>query len=260
MNRPAPYRLVVLRHGQSEWNAAGLFTGWENAHLTAHGELEAIRAGTLLAEHDVLPAFAHTSLLRRTIRTTDLALAAADRDWIPVRRSWRPTAGTTARSRAGPRPTCSAARREAVQALAPLIRRATAAVRRGQLLCAVRRPPVPGPAVRGAAPHRILADVSARLLPYWQDAIVPDLRAGGCLSHGNTLRALVKQLESIPDDLIAELDIPTGIPLVYELGPDLRPDALGGQYLDPHAARDAIEAIKNQGRAAPAAALERDRP
>ena len=89
MSRPAPYRLVVLRHGQSEWNAAGLFTGWENAHLTAHGELEAARAGTLLAEHGVLPAFAHTSLLRRTIRTTDLALAAADRDWIPVRRSWR---------------------------------------------------------------------------------------------------------------------------------------------------------------------------
>jgi 2,3-bisphosphoglycerate-dependent phosphoglycerate mutase len=107
-----------------------------------------------------------------------------------------------------------------------------------------------------------LADVSARLLPYWRDAIAPDLRAGGCVlivSHGNTLRALVKQLESIPDDLIADLDIPTGIPLVYELGPDLRPDALGGQYLDPHAARDAIEAIKDQGLAAPAA-LERDRP
>ena len=89
MRRPGPYRLVVLRHGQSEWNAAGLFTGWENAHLTGHGELEAARAGTLLAEHGVLPAFAHTSLLRRTIRTADLALAAADRDWIPVRRSWR---------------------------------------------------------------------------------------------------------------------------------------------------------------------------
>ena len=92
---------------------------------------------------------------------------------------------------------------------------------------------------------------------------MPDLLAGACLlvvSHGNTLRALVKQLESIPDDLIAELDIPTGIPLVYELGPDLRPDALGGQYLDPHAARDAIKAIKHPGRAAPAAALERDRP
>ena len=89
-----------------------------------------------------------------------------------------------------------------------------------------------------------LADVTARLLPYWYDAIVPDLRAGdGCVlvvSHGNTLRALVKHLDSMPDELIAELEIPTGIPLVYQLGPDLRPDALGGQYLDPHAARKAI--------------------
>jgi 2,3-bisphosphoglycerate-dependent phosphoglycerate mutase len=88
MNRPAPYRLVVLRHGQSEWNAAGLFTGWENAHLTAHGELEATRAGMLLVEHGVLPAFAHTSLLCRTIRTTELALAAAGRDWKTVRTCW----------------------------------------------------------------------------------------------------------------------------------------------------------------------------
>jgi len=84
-----PYRLVVLRHGQSEWNAAGVFTGWENARLTARGELEATHAGALLAEHGVLPAFAHTSLQRRTIRTADLVLAAADREWIPVRRSWR---------------------------------------------------------------------------------------------------------------------------------------------------------------------------
>src|SRR6266702_5944471 len=82
-------RLILLRHGQSEWNAAGIFTGWENAHLTAAGEEEAIRAGSLLAEYGILPAFAHTSLQRRTIRTADLALAAADRDWIPVRRSWR---------------------------------------------------------------------------------------------------------------------------------------------------------------------------
>src|ERR1700722_19511038 len=98
MSRPGPYRLVVLRHGQSEWNAAGLFTGWANAHLTAHGELEAARAGTLLAEHGLLPAFAHTSLLRRTIRTADLALAAGPGG---------STAGTTGRSRAGRRPTCS---------------------------------------------------------------------------------------------------------------------------------------------------------
>ena len=264
MIRPAPYRLVVLRHGQSEWNAAGLFTGWENAQLTARGELEAARAGTLLAEHGVLPAFAHTSLLRRTIRTADLALAATDRDWIPVRRSWR----------------LNGRHYGALQGR----HKADVLRQRGEEQFRLWRrsydvPPPPFDAAswsaQSADPRYValppetlprtesLADVSARLLPYWQDAIVPDLRAGGCVlvvSHGNTLRALVKQLESIPDDLIAELDIPTGLPLVYELGPDLCPDALGGQYLDPHAARDAIKAIKHPGRAAPAAALERDRP
>jgi len=242
-----PVRLVLLRHGQSEWNAAGIFTGWENAHLTAHGELEAARAGALLARHGVLPAFAHTSLQRRTIRTADLALAAADRDWIPVRRSWRLNGrhygALQGRNKAE-------AIREYGERQVRLWRRSYDAT--------------PPPA---AAPEQVdaryamlpaearpraesLRDVSARLLPYWYDAIVPDLRAGGCVlvvSHGNTLRALVKYLESIPDDQIDELDIPTGIPLVYELGPDMRPDALGGQYLDPHAARDAIEAIRNQG-------------
>ena len=259
MSRPGPYRLVVLRHGQSEWNAAGRFTGWVNANLTAQGALEAARAGVMLAEHGVLPAFAHTSLLRRTIRTTDLVLEAADRDWIPVRRSWRLN-GRHYGALQGRR--APAAQRGAVQALAPLLRHAAAAARRGVEWSA----PSTDPRYLALPPETLpstesLADVSARLLPYWRDAIVPDLRAGGCVlvvSHGNTLRALVKQLESIPDDLITELDIPTGIPLVYELEPDLRPDAMGGQYLDPHAARDAIEAIKNQGRAAPAAVLERD--
>ena len=232
-----PVRLVLLRHGQSEWNAAGIFTGWENAHLTAHGELEAARAGALLARHGVLPAFAHTSLQRRTIRTADLALAAADRDWIPVRRSWRLNGrhygALQGRNKAE-------AIREYGERQVRLWRRSYDAT--------------PPPA---AAPEKVdaryamlpaearpraesLRDVSARLLPYWYDAIVPDLRAGGCVlvvSHGNTLRALVKYLESIPDDQIDELDIPTGIPLAYELGPDMRPDALGGQYLDPHARR-----------------------
>ena len=99
-----------------------------------------------------------------------------------------------------------------------------------------------------------LADVCARLLPYWYDAIVPDLRAGGCVlvvSHGNTLRALVKHLDSLPDNRVAGVEIPTGIPLVYELAPDLRPDALGGQYLDPHAARAGVETVTYRGRADP---------
>jgi 2,3-bisphosphoglycerate-dependent phosphoglycerate mutase len=255
MSEPATadsYRLVVLRHGQSEWNAAGLFTGWENAHLTGTGEEEATRAGTLLAEHGVVPAFVHTSLQRRTIRTADLALAAADRDWIPVRRSWRLN-GRHYGALQG---------RHKAEILQEYGDRQFTLWRRSY--------GVPPPPLGTGAEHsqfsdpryaalppearpraESLADVSARLLPYWYDAIIPDLHTGGCVlvvSHGNTLRALVKHLECIPDDRIGELDIPTGIPLVYQLGPDMRPDALGGRYLDPRAARDSIEAIRNQGR------------
>ena len=242
-----PFRLIVLRHGQSEWNAAGVFTGWANAHLTARGELEASRAGALLAENDVLPTVAHTSLQQRTIRTTDLVLAAADRDWIPVRRSWRLN-GRHYGALQG---------RNKAEVLEQYGEQQVRLWRRSY---DVPPPPLDAVAVASQAadpryqavpPDALpraesLADVSARLLPYWYDAIVPDLRAGGCVlvvSHGNTLRALVKQLESIPDDRIAELELPYGIPLVYQLGPDLRPDALGGQHLDPHAARGAIQAI-----------------
>ena len=240
--------LVLLRHGQSEWNAAGIFTGWENAHLTAVGEEEATRAGTLLAEHGVYPAFVHTSLQRRTIRTADLALAAADRDWIPVRRSWRLNGrhygALQGRNKAQVRAEAGEQQfmdwRRSYDAtpppLSPDAERSRLSDPRYQTLPPEARP-------NGES----LRQVSARLLPYWYDAIVPDLRDGGCVlvvSHGNTLRALVKHLDSTPDDQIADLDIPTGIPLVYELAPDMRPDALGGQYLDPHAARDAIDAIR----------------
>ena len=245
------YRLIVLRHGQSEWNAAGVFTGWANAHLTAHGEDEAVRAGTLLAEHGILPAFAHTSLQRRTIRTTDLALAAADRDWIGVRRSWRLNGrhygALQGRPKAEVRREFGEQRftawRRSYEVSPPSIGEAD-----GDALFRDPRYAALPPEIRPRAES--LADVCARLLPYWYDAIVPDLRAGGCVlvvSHGNTLRSLVKHLDSIPDDKIAEVDIPTGIPLVYELGPDLRPDALGGQYLDPHAARAAIATIRHEG-------------
>ena len=248
----SPYHLVVLRHGQSEWNAAGIFTGWENAHLTAVGEEEATRAGTLLAEHGVFPAFAHTSLQRRTIRTADLALAAADRDWIPVRRSWRLNGrhygALQGRKKAQVRQEYGERQfmlwRRSYDATPPALGTAAA-----QLQVSDPRYETLPPEVRPCAES--LRNVSARLLPYWYDAIVPDLRAGGCVlvvSHGNTLRALVKHLESVPDDRVAELDIPTAIPLVYELGPDLRPDALSGQYLDPHVAHDAIEAIKGGNR------------
>jgi 2,3-bisphosphoglycerate-dependent phosphoglycerate mutase len=242
-------RLVLLRHGQSEWNAGGIFTGWENASLTATGEEEATQAGLLLATHGLLPAFAHTSLQHRTIRTAELALAAADRDWIPVRRSWRLN-GRHYGALQGRRK--DQVRREygehqftawrrSYDAAPPPLGTAAARLQHDDPRYAML-PPDTQPRAES------LRDVSARLLPYFYDALVPDLLVGGCVlvvSHGNTLRALVKHLESIPDEQIAGLDIPTGMPRVYELGPDLRPDELGGQYLDPHAARDAIEAIRN---------------
>ena len=248
MTSPGPFRLVVLRHGQSEWNAAGIFTGWENAYLTATGEEEATRAGALLAEHGVYPAFVHTSLQRRTIRTADLVLAAVDRDWIPVRRSWRLNGrhygALQGRNKAqvleeyGERQFMGW--RRSYDATPPPL---STAAEHSQL-----SDPRYGTIPPDAQPRaESLREVSARLLPYWYDAIVPDLLADGCVlvvSHGNTLRALVKHLDSLPDDQIADLDIPTGVPLLYELGPDMRPGTLGGQYLDPHAARAAIEAIR----------------
>ena len=251
MSSTGPVRLVLLRHGQSEWNAAGIFTGWENANLTAAGEEEATRAGAQLAAHGILPALVHTSLQRRTIRTAHLALAAADRDWIPVRRSWRLNGrhygALQGRAKAQVREEYGEqqvrAWRRSYDAVPPPLSAATA-----QRQFSDPRYATLPPEARPRAES--LRDVSARLLPWFYDAIVPDLRAARCVlvvSHGNTLRALVKYLESMPDDEIAGLDIPTGIPLVYELGPDMRPDALGGQYLDAHAAREAIQAIKSQG-------------
>jgi 2,3-bisphosphoglycerate-dependent phosphoglycerate mutase len=242
-----PYRLIVLRHGQSEWNAAGLFAGWENAHLTTQGELEAARAGALLAEHGLLPDVAHTSLQRRTIRTADLVLAAVDRDWIPVRRSWR----LNGRHYGALQGRNKAEVLEQYGEQQFMLWRRSYDVPPPPLDAAGMSSQAADPRYRALPPDVLpraesLADVTGRLLPYWYDVIVPDLRTGGCVlvvSHGNTLRALVKHLESIPDDRIDRLEIPTGIPLVYQLGPDLRPDGLGGQYPDPRAARGGIEAI-----------------
>jgi 2,3-bisphosphoglycerate-dependent phosphoglycerate mutase len=243
--------LVLLRHGESDWNQKNLFTGWVDVDLAAKGEAEARRGGELLVEHGLLPDVVHTSLLRRAIRTAQLALDVSDRHWIPVRRSWR----------------LNERHYGALQG------KDKAAVRaefgEGQFMVWRRSydtPPPPLPeddefSQVGDARYadlletvprtECLADVVDRLLPYWFDALVPDLRTHGVVlvaAHGNSLRALVKYLDGLSDEAVIALNIPTGIPLHYELDDStLRPTGPGA-YLDPAAAAASIEAVANQGK------------
>ncbi len=251
MARPS-YTLVLLRHGESEWNAANLFTGWVDVSLTARGCAEAARSGQLLAERAVLPDVLHTSVLNRAIQTAHLCLEAARRSWIPVRRSWR-------------------LNERHYGALQGKDKRATLETYGAEQFMLWRRsyatppPPIDDSDKFSQAddpryahlPAEILprteclADVVDRMLPYWYDAIVPDLRSGATVlvtAHGNSMRALVKHLDGISEQEVVGLNIPTGIPLLYELGPDMRPRTAGGEYLDPEAAAVAIEAVKSQGR------------
>jgi 2,3-bisphosphoglycerate-dependent phosphoglycerate mutase len=247
----APYTLVLLRHGESEWNAENLFTGWVDVDLSEKGRDEAVAGGRMLAEAELLPDVVHTSLLRRAITTANLALDEADRHWIGVRRSWRLNErhygglqGKNKKQVAG----------EFGEEQFMLWRRSYD----------TPPPPLdddsefsqaddPRYADLGAAAPRTecLKDVVERLLPYWESSIVPDLRAGKVVllaAHGNSLRALVKHLDGISDEAIAGLNIPTGIPLVYRLDADLAPIVTGGQYLDPDAAVAAAQAVADQGR------------
>jgi 2,3-bisphosphoglycerate-dependent phosphoglycerate mutase len=243
--------LVLLRHGESEWNQKNLFTGWVDVDLTEKGVAEASRGGTLLVEHDLLPDVVHTSLQRRAIRTAELALSAADRMWIPVRRSWR----------LNERHYGALQGKDKAQTLAEFGEEQFMLWRRSY---DTPPPPLPDddpysqvhdPRYASLPPEarprtECLADVVARMLPYWYDAIVPDLRTGARVlvaAHGNSLRALVKHLDEMSDEAVVGLNIPTGIPLRYDLDDDLRPLTIGGAYLDPEAAAAAIEAVKNQG-------------
>jgi 2,3-bisphosphoglycerate-dependent phosphoglycerate mutase len=247
-----PGTLVLLRHGESEWNRANLFTGWVDVPLSEKGRAEATRGGELLAEHGLLPDVLHTSVLKRAITTAELALAAADRQWVPVRRSWR----------LNERHYGALQGKDKAQTLAEFGEEQFMVWRRSY---DTPPPPIePGsefsqdgdpryaalpPEVRPAT--ECLADVVVRMLPYWYDAIVPDLRSGATVlvaAHGNSLRALVKHLDGMGDEEVVGLNIPTGVPLRYDLDADLRPLTPGGQYLDPEAAAAAIEAVRNQGR------------
>lgn len=232
------YTLVLLRHGQSIWNEQDLFTGWHDVDLTHRGEAEAMRGGELMLEHGVLPDVCHTSVLLRAIRTADLALQTLERRWIPIKRHWR-------------------LNERHYGALQGLNKKETAARFGAAQLHEWRRSyDIPPPPVEptseehpcndpryASLPRHVLPaseclkDVVTRMLPYYEDHIVPDLRAERTVlvaAHGNSIRALVKFLDEITDDRIEELNIPTGQPLVYRLGPDL--GVVERFYLDPEGA------------------------
>ena len=244
------FNLILLRHGESEWNAKNLFTGWVDVKLSAKGEEEAKRGGELLKERGLLPDLVHTSLLRRAIQTANFALDACDRHWIPVRRSWR----------LNERHYGALQGKDKAQTLATYGEEQFKLWRRSY--------DVPPPAISDDDPYsqaqdlryldlgnempksECLKDVVTRMLPHWESAIVPDLKAGATVlvaAHGNSLRALVKHLDGISDGEIAELNIPTGIPLHYVLDANLKPTK-AGEYLDPAAAAEAIKAVANQGK------------
>ncbi len=246
------YDLVLLRHGESEWNRQNRFTGWVDVGLTDNGAREARRGGELLAERELLPDIVHTSVLRRAIRSAEIALDAADRLWLPVRRSWR----------LNERHYGALQGKDKKQTLEEFGEEQFMLWRRSY---DTAPPPLPdddefsqvGDPPYAALPDEVrprtecLKDVVQRMLPYWYDVVVPDLRSGArvlLVAHGNSLRALVKHLDGISDDAIAALNIPTGIPLHYRLDGGMRPMCHGGEYLDPEAAAAAAEAVKNQGR------------
>jgi len=246
------YTLVLLRHGESTWNLENRFTGWTDVDLSAKGLEEASAAGQLLHEGGYAFDVAHTSLLRRAIRTLWITLEKMDRMWIPVRKSWR----------------LNERHYGALQGL----NKAETAKKFGEEQVKIWRrsyatpPPAlspdderhPGRDPRYASlPKDLLplteslASTITRFLPYWHDQIVPDVLAGRRVliaAHGNSLRALVKHLDGVSEADIVSLNIPTGIPLVYELDADLKP--LGSRYLgDPEAAKKAAEAVANQSKA-----------
>ena len=244
------HTLILLRHGQSDWNRKNLFTGWVDVALTDQGRDEAKRAGELLVSSGYLPDVQHTSRLKRAIQTANIALEAADRDWIDVRRSWR----------LNERHYGALQGKDKAQTLAEY--------GPAQFQLWRRSFDVPPPSLADNDEFSQAYDVRYaelgtdlprteslklvidRMLPYWESDIIPDLVAGRVTlvtAHGNSLRALIKYLDGISDDDIAELNVPTGIPLVYELGDDMKPEK-PGFYLDAEAAAAGAAAVAAQGK------------
>ncbi|MDP9806222.1 2,3-bisphosphoglycerate-dependent phosphoglycerate mutase [Trueperella bonasi] len=244
------YKLVLLRHGESTWNAENLFTGWVDVPLSEKGVKEAARAGELLINADVRPDILHTSLLRRAITTANLALDAADLHWIPVKRNWRLNERHYGALQGKNK---KEIRDEYGEEQFMQWRRSfdvpPPPIEKGSEFSQDADPRYAGEPIPDT---ECLKDVIERLMPYWDGEIVPDLKTGKTImlaAHGNSLRAIVKMLDDISDEDISGLNIPTGIPLYYELDEEtLKPVTKGGQYLDPEAAAAAIEAVANQGK------------
>ena len=243
--------LILLRHGESTWNSLNLFTGWVDVPLSDKGRGEAEHGGELLKSANLLPDVVHTSLLRRAITTANLALDAADRHWIHVRRTWR----------LNERHYGDLQGKDKKQTLQEY--------GEAQFMLWRRSYDTPPPEIgdtneysqagdpryadlgADAPKTECLADVVVRLRPYLYGPVRDDLAAGKTVllaAHGNSLRAVVKLLDGISDEAIAAVNIPTGQPLTYQLDDELRPLKAGGAYLDPAAAAAAITAVANQGR------------
>jgi 2,3-bisphosphoglycerate-dependent phosphoglycerate mutase len=243
--------LLLLRHGQSEANSEDSFSGWLDVPLSDRGRREAARAGELLSEHGLLPDVVHTSVLSRAIDTADIALAVLRRPRVPTRRSWRLNerhyGALQGRSRA-------AVREEVGDELLARWRRSYDAAPpplSADDPSAAWRDPRYAAQPAGVLPAtEALCDVRARVVPYWRDVIVTDLRAGRLplvVAHGNSLRALVMYLDGLTPEEIRSVNIPTGVPLRYDLDRALRPVLRGGTYLDPHAAAAGIAEVAAQG-------------
>ena len=244
------YTLILLRHGNSDWNQKNLFTGWVDVDLSDQGRAEARRAGAMLRESNMLPDIQYTSVLKRAIHTANIALEVADHDWIDVKRSWR----------LNERHYGALQGKDKAQTLEQYGQE--------QFMTWRRSFDVPPPALDDDSEYSQAHDpryadlgddlprteslklVIERMLPYWESDIKADLALGKTVlvtAHGNSLRALVKHLDNISDAEISELNIPTGIPLVYTLDENFVPTG-PAQYLDPEAAAAGAAAVAQQGK------------
>ena len=246
------HKLVLLRHGQSQWNLDNRFTGWTDVDLTEQGVAEARECGRVLKENGFVFDIAYTSLLKRAIRTLWLTLDELDQMWIPVRRSWRLNERHYgALQGLNKSETAKEHGEEQV-----LVWRRAYDIAPPALAADDERYPGTDPRYAGLSTDDLpltecLKDTVDRFLPYWHESIAAEVRAGKCIliaAHGNSLRALVKYLDDVSDEAILKMNIPTGMPLVYELDDDLKP--IKNYYLgDEEAVKAAMEAVANQGKA-----------